>query len=70
MVEDTFKFVNTADLVYWIDKDFVQQEAQGRIGRDLNDEEISQLTKMLENGLWEAVNVSIKAAIDSIIKSK
>jgi len=58
--------ISTDNLIYWIDKDFVQQTAQARIGRSLTDEELSQLTKMVENGLWEAVNISIKTAIDEV----
>ena len=58
--------INKDDLIYWIDKDFVQNTAQERIGRSLSDEEITQLTKMIENGLWEAVNISVKTAIDEI----
>ena len=59
--------LNKNDLIYWIDKDFVQKTAQERIGRNLNDVEITQLTKMIENGLWEAINISVKTAIDEII---
>jgi hypothetical protein len=58
--------LNKEDLIYWIDKDFVQQTAQERIGRNLNEEEISQLTKMVEFGLWDAVNISVKTAIDEV----
>ena len=58
--------INTDKLIYWIDKDFVQNAAQERIGRNLNDDEILQLTKMIENGLWEAVNISVKTAIDEV----
>ena len=58
--------INKDDLIYWIDKDFVQETAQARIGRSLNDEEISQITKMIESGLWEVVNISVKTAIDEV----
>ena len=58
--------LNTDDLIYWIDKDFVQNTAQERIGRSLNDEELTRLTKMIENGLWEAVNISVETAIDEV----
>lgn len=62
--------LNKDDLIYWIDKDFVQQTTQERIGRNLNDEEITQLTKMVEFGLWEAANISVKTAIDEINQSE
>ena len=58
--------INNDDLIYWIDKNFVQETAQERIGRSLNDEEIERLTKMIEFGLWDAVNISVKTAIDEV----
>lgn len=58
--------LNKDDLIYWIDKDFVQNTAQERIGRSLSDDEIEQITKMVEFGLWEAVNISVKTAIDEV----
>lgn len=64
------KQINTDNLIYWIDENFVQETAQARIGRNLNDEELSQLTKMIENGLWEVVNISVKTAIDEISQSE
>ena len=60
--------IKTNDLIYWIDKDFVQNTAQERIGRSLNDEEISQLTKLIEFGLWDAVYDTVKIAIDEVIQ--
>ena len=57
---------NTNDLIYWIDKDFVQNTAQERIGRSLNDDEIKQITKMVEFGLWDAVFDTVKIAIDEV----
>lgn len=59
-------FINRDKLIYWIDKDFVQETAQTRIGRILNDEEITQLTKLVEFGLWDAVFDSVKIAIDEV----
>lgn len=57
---------NKDDLIYWIDKDFVQETAQTRIGRGLNDKEISQLTKLIEFGLWDVVYDTVKIAIDEV----
>ena len=45
------EYIDRDKLIYWIDKDFVQDTAQDRIGRSLSDEEISQLTKLVEFGL-------------------
>ena len=61
--------INTNDLIYWIDKDFVQNTAQERIGRNLNNEEIAQLTKLIEFGLWDAVYDTVKIAIDEVNQS-
>ncbi len=61
--------INKDDLIYWIDKDFVQDTAQSRIGRSLNDEELAQLTKLIEFGLWDAVYDTVKIAIDEVNQS-
>ena len=61
--------LNKDNLIYWIDKDFVQNIAQERIGRSLNDEEIAQLTKLVEFGLWDAVYNTIKIAVDEVTKN-
>jgi len=58
--------LNRNDLIYWIDKDFVQNTAQERIGRSLNDDEIERLTKLIEFGLWDAVYDVVKIAIDEV----
>lgn len=62
-------FISRDKLIYWIDKDFVQETAQARIGRSLNDEEIAQLTKLIEFGLWDAVYDTVKIAIDEVNQS-
>lgn len=56
-------------LIYWIDKEFVQHTAQGRIGRSLNNEELSQFTKLIEFGLWDVVYDTVKIAIDEVTKN-
>ncbi len=56
-------------LIYWIDKDFVQETAQARIGRNLNEEELTQLTKLVEFGLWDAVFDTVKIAIDEVTEN-
>jgi len=63
---NTPEYINRDMLIYWIDKDFVQNTAQARIGRSLNDEELAQLTKLVEFGLWDAVFDTVKIAIDEI----
>lgn len=64
--EITPEFINKENLIYWIDKQFVQETAQKRIGRSLNDEEIEKLTKMVEFGLWDVVYDTVKIAIDEV----
>ena len=59
-------YMKKDEIIYWIDKDFVQNAAQKRIGRSLNDEEIAHLTKMIEFGLWDAVYDTVKIAIDEV----
>lgn len=61
--------VNKDDLIYWIDKDFVQHTAQGEIGRSLSDEELRQFTKLIEFGLWDVVYDTVKIAIDEVSQS-
>ncbi len=61
--------INRDKLIYWIDKDFVQETAQSRIGRNLNDDELSQLTKLIEFGLWDAVFDTVKIAIDEVTQN-
>lgn len=61
--------INRDDLLYWIDKDFVQNTAQERIGRNLDEEELTQLTKMVENGLAIAVTISLNTAIDEVTEN-
>jgi hypothetical protein len=61
--------INKDELIYWIDKQFVQETAQERIGRNLDEEELTQLTKMVEFGMWDAASISIKTAIDEVSQS-
>ncbi len=61
--------INSDELIYWIDKQFIQETAQERIGRRLNKEELSQLTKLVENGLWNVVYDTVKIAIDEVNQS-
>ncbi len=59
-------FISREELIYWVDKTFVQETAQVTIGRDLSDEELVKFTKLLEFGLWDAVFDTIKVAIDAV----
>ncbi len=48
----------------------MQETAQARIGRNLNDEEIAQLTKLVEFGLCDVVFDTVKIAIDEVNQSE
>ena len=60
------EYINRDKLIYWIDKDFVQETAQSRISRSLNEEELVRFTKLLEFGLWDVVYDTVKIAIDEV----
>lgn len=60
------EFINKEDLIYWIDKQFVQKTAQKQIGRTLSEEEIERFTKAVEFGLWHCVYDVVRFAIDEI----
>jgi hypothetical protein len=59
-------FINREELIYWIDKYFVQETAKSRIGRNLNDDELEKFTKLIEFGLWDTVYDTVKIAIDEV----
>ncbi len=65
----TSELSKETELIYWIDKWFVQETAQDRIGRNLNDEELARFTKLLEFGLWDVVFDTIKIAIDEVAEN-
>ena len=59
-------YLKREELIYWVDKTFVQETAQATIGRDLSDAELVKFTKLLEFGLWDSVFDTIKIAIDEV----
>lgn len=65
---DASDYLNKEELIYWIDKQFVQEIAQERIGRNLSEEELNSLVKLVEFGLWSVVFDTIKIAIDEVHK--
>lgn len=58
------------ELIYWIDKWFVQEIAKDRIGRELNEYELQRFTKMIEFGLLDAVMESTRSALDFIVEDE
>lgn len=63
-------YIQRDELVYWIDKGFVQETAKDKIGRELTEEELRLVTKYMEFGLWESVFAVTKIAIDTALEEK
>lgn len=57
-------YLKREELIYWIDKLFIQEISKQEIGRELNEDEIAHVTKSLEWGLWDSVYDVTKIAID------
>lgn len=66
----TNESIKKDDLIYWIDKWFVQETAKERIGRELDKEELQRFTKMIEFGLLDAVMESTRTALDFIVEEE
>jgi hypothetical protein len=58
------------ELIYWIDKEFVQWRANEIIGREMDDEEIERTTKFIEHGLAGSVFEIIDISINEMIAEK
>jgi len=52
------------DLIYWIDKDFIQDRAISLFGKEFSEEEIVQVTKYIESGLaysvFDIIDIALK----------
>jgi hypothetical protein len=52
------------DLIYWIDKEFLQERAMTLFGRELTANEIQETTKYIEWGLsasvFEVIDIALK----------
>lgn len=57
-------YLKKEELIYWVDKWFVQEIAKDRIGRELNEDEMASFTKSMEWGLCESVFEVTRIAID------
>ncbi len=64
------ELINKDELIYWVDKSFVQETAKERIGRELSEGVIKVFTKMIEIGLSDAVWISTTTAIDYIAEEE
>lgn len=65
---NTPDYIDKQELIYWIDKWFIQETARMEIGRKLNEDELRQFKKLIEFGLWDLVFDTIKIAIDEVTK--
>lgn len=57
-------YLKKDDLIYWVDKWFVQEIAKDRIGRELTEDELDKFTESMEWGLCESVFEVTRIAID------
>ncbi len=60
--------ISKEELIYWIDKWFVQERAKQIIGRELNEDEIVRATDYIEWGLCDSVFDVISVAIKETVK--
>lgn len=65
---NTPDYIDKQELIYWIDKRFVQATAKAKIGRSLDDLELYKFKKMIEFSLWDIVVDTIEIAIDEVTK--
>ena len=58
------------DLIYWIDKEFVQGRAEELLGRELDEDEVARTTDFIEWGLSPSALEVIDMAINETIREK
>ena len=63
-------YLKKEELIYWIDKWFVQETAKDKIGRELTEDEITAVTKSIEWGLWESAFEVTKIAISLAVEKE
>lgn len=60
------------DLIYWIDKEFVQARAISLFGREFSADEMIQVTKYIDSGLafsvFEIIDIALREVDSSEIK--
>lgn len=70
MPESYQKKLANNEILYWIDKWFVQETAKQKIGRELTEDEIASVINSLEWGLWDSVYEVTKIAIDLAVEKE
>jgi hypothetical protein len=63
-------YLKKDEIIYWIDKEFLQWRATELVGRELDEEEIARATKYIEWGLSASVFEVIDIAIDETMSEK
>jgi hypothetical protein len=58
------------ELIYWIDKEFVQWRASELLGRELDEDEVERTTEFIEWGLSLSALEVIDIAINETIQEK
>jgi hypothetical protein len=58
---------NSNKIIYGISRESLQEEAQNRIGRELNDDEIRTAKKCIECGLNTGIDTVFSAAIQEAV---
>jgi len=66
MITDNKDYILKEELIYWIDKEFIQWRAKELFNNELNDEELEKIKKYVESGLghcvFEIIDIAIKEA--------
>lgn len=56
--------ISKKDLIYWIDKEFVQFRAKSLFGKEFSEDEIVLATKYIESGLafsvFEIIDIALR----------
>jgi hypothetical protein len=63
-------YLKKDEIIYWIDKEFLQWRASELIGRELDEEEIARTTKFIEWGLSASAFDVIDIAIGETMSEK
>lgn len=64
------EYIKKDELIYWIDKWFIQETAKDKIGRELSEDEIAAVTESIEWGLWHSVYDVTRTAIGLAIENE
>lgn len=60
--------INGEEILFYLTAEAIQFDAKKRIGRRLNNEEMSVAKKCVEWGLWTDIDTVFNTAIDEAVK--